>query len=80
MSLVFLKNGYRSCYYYICSFFICMVELGKRLPQLRLVLYCLREEVVEYQMVGKAELPEEGRIDRFCAIIERDRRFKNLAS
>ncbi|KAK1895985.1 Protein FAM200B [Dissostichus eleginoides] len=40
-----------------------VVELGKRLHQLRLDLSSLREEVVEYQVVDRAELPEETRVD-----------------
>ena len=56
-----------------------MVELGKRLHQLRLDLSSLREEVVEYQVVDRAELPEETRVDRFWALIGKDGRFKNLA-
>ncbi|KAJ4927964.1 hypothetical protein JOQ06_015764 [Pogonophryne albipinna] len=44
-----------------------VVELGKRLHQLRLDLSSLREEVVEYQVVDRAELPEETRVDRECS-------------
>ena len=60
-------------------FVFAVIELGKGLPQLSLDMASLREEVVEYQVVDRAELPEEARIDRFWAIMGKDARFKNLS-
>ncbi|XP_061838153.1 zinc finger protein 862-like isoform X1 [Nerophis lumbriciformis] len=55
-----------------------VIELGKSLPQLRLDLDSLREEVVEYQVLGREDLPREARIDRFWAMLGRDGRFQTL--
>ena len=60
-------------------FVFAVIELGKGLPQLSLDMASLREEVVEYQVVDRAELPEEARIDRFWAIMGKDARFRNLS-
>ena len=62
----------------IYSFSFAVIELGKSLPQLRLDLDSLREEVVEYQVLGREDLPQEARIDRFWAMLGRDGRFQNL--
>ncbi|XP_061738203.1 uncharacterized protein LOC133539903 [Nerophis ophidion] len=55
-----------------------IIELGKSLPQLRLDLDSLREEVVEYQVLGREDLPQEARIDRFWAMLGRHGRFQTL--
>ncbi|XP_061784362.1 uncharacterized protein [Nerophis lumbriciformis] len=55
-----------------------VIELGKSLPQLRLDLDRLREEVVEYQVLGREDLPQEARIDRFWAMLGRDGKFQTL--
>lgn len=48
--------------------------------QLKVDLDRLREEVVEYQVLSRAELPAEEEIDRFWGAMGKDGRFANLAS
>lgn len=62
----------------ICSFSCAVIELGKSLPQLRLGLDRLREELVEYQVLGREDLLQEARIDRVWAMLGRDGRFQTL--
>ncbi|XP_061885006.1 uncharacterized protein LOC133635755 [Entelurus aequoreus] len=55
-----------------------VIELGKSLPQLRLDLDSLWDEVVAYQVLGREDLPKEARIDRFWAMLGRGGRFQTL--
>lgn len=56
-----------------------MERLGALFPQLGLSEDRLREELTEYQVTDRQELPQEDQIDRFWSLVGKDARFIELA-
>lgn len=56
-----------------------MERLGALFPQLGLSEDRLREELTEYQVTDRQELPQEDQIDRFWGLVGKDARFIELA-
>lgn len=50
-------------------------RLGALFPQLGLQSDNLREELVDYQVTDRRELPEGERVDRFWGLLGKDERF-----
>ncbi|XP_060762129.1 uncharacterized protein LOC132871711 [Neoarius graeffei] len=58
---------------------VTVTRLGEMLPQLRLDPDKLREELIDYQVADKKELPQERKVDRFWGLLGKQQCFSEIA-